>query len=75
MCVCVCVCVCVSGEVLVGTAIPEKGGLGWGGGGGGGGGTMHDQNDFCIKMGSDESRFNVSSVVRASKTVSTDHNF
>ena len=30
----------------------------------------------CIKMGSDESHFNVSLVVRDShKTVSTDHNF
>ena len=24
----------------------------------------HHQNDFCIKMGSDESRFNVSLIVR-----------
>ena len=24
----------------------------------------HHQNDFCIKMGSDESHFNVSSIVR-----------
>ena len=30
----------------------------------------------CIKMGSDESRFNVSLIVRHShKTVSTNHNF
>ena len=36
----------------------------------------HHQNDFCIKMGSDESHFNVS--VRSDgqnhKTVSTNHN-
>ena len=45
----------------------------WGGGGGGGGegGKViylslhcHHQNDFCIKMGSDESHFNVSLNVR-----------
>ena len=37
----------------------------------------HHQNyDSCIKMGSDESHFNVSLIVRDShKTVSTDHNF
>ena len=47
------------------------------GGGGGGGGReiiylslhCHQQNDFCIQMGSDESHFNVQSL----KTVSTDH--
>ena len=48
----------------------------------GGGGIMylslhcHYQNDFCIKMASDESRFNVSLIVRdkvTNKTVSTDH--
>ena len=36
------------------------------------------QNDSCIKVGSDESHFNVSLIVRdkvANKTVSTDHNF
>ena len=36
----------------------------------------HHQNDFCIKMGSDESHFNVS-VGRdgqSHKTVSTNHN-
>ena len=33
----------------------------------------HHQNDFCIKMGSDESHFNVSFIVR--DKVSTDHNF
>ena len=34
------------------------------------------QNDFCIKMGNDESHFTVSLIVRDShKTVSTDHNF
>ena len=38
----------------------------WGGGGGGGGGILylslhsHCQNDLCIKVGSDESHFNVS---------------
>ena len=36
----------------------------------------HHQNDSWIKMGSDESHFNVSLIVRGShKTVSTDHNF
>ena len=37
----------------------------------------HHQNDSCIKMGSDESHFNVSLIVRdkATKTASTDHNF
>ena len=36
----------------------------------------HHQNDFSIKVGSDESHFNVSLIVRDShKTVSTDHNF
>ena len=37
----------------------------------------HHQNDFCIKVGSDESHFNVSLTVRdkVTKTVSTDHNF
>ena len=35
----------------------------------------HHQNDFCIKMGSDESHFNVSvgSDGRSDKTVSTNH--
>ena len=34
----------------------------------------HHQNDFCIKVGSDESRFNVSLIEGQShKTVSTDH--
>ena len=44
----------------------EKGGRGYGGGGGGGGVEIiypslhcHHQNDFCIKMVSDESHFNV----------------
>ena len=39
---------------------------------------FHHQNDFCIKMSSDESHFNVSLIVRDEvtiKTVSTDHNF
>ena len=36
----------------------------------------HHQNDFCIKLGSDESHFNVSLTVRGKVTgqVSTDHN-
>ena len=36
----------------------------------------HHQNDFCIKMGSDESDFNVSvgSDGQSHKTVSTNHN-
>ena len=36
----------------------------------------HHQNDSCIKMGSDESHFNVSFIVRdkSHNTVSTDHN-
>ena len=35
------------------------------------------QNDSCIKMGSDESNFNVSLTIRekSEKTVCTDHNF
>ena len=38
----------------------------------------HHQNDSCIKMGSDESHFNVSLIAMDSeshKTMSTDHNF
>ena len=34
----------------------------------------HHQNDSCIKMGSDESHFNASLIVRDIFTVSTDHN-
>ena len=36
----------------------------------------HHQNDFCIKMGSDESHFNVSvgNDGQSQKTVSTNHN-
>ena len=36
----------------------------------------HHQNDFCIKMGSDESHFNVSvrSDGQSRRTVSTNHN-
>ena len=36
----------------------------------------HHQNDFCIKMGNDESHFNVSvgSDGQSHKTVSTNHN-
>ena len=36
----------------------------------------HHQNDFCIKMGSDESHFNVSvgSDGQSHKTMSTNHN-
>ena len=33
----------------------------------------HHQNDFCVKIGSDESHFNVSLVVR--EAVSSDHKF
>ena len=38
--------------------------------------TCHHQNDSCIKMGSDESHFNVSvgSEGQSHKTVSTNHN-
>ena len=57
----------------------------YGGGGGGGGGEReiiylslhcHHQNDSCIKMGSDESDFNVSvgSDGQSHRTVSTNHN-
>ena len=38
----------------------------------------HHQNDSCIKMGRDESHFNVSLIERGkvtNKTVSTDNNF
>ena len=50
--------------------------------GAGGGGEIvylslhyHHQNDSCMKVGSDESHFNVSLIARDSqKTVSTDHN-
>ena len=36
----------------------------------------HHRNDFCIKVGSDESHFNVSLTVRDKvTTVSTIHNF
>ena len=52
----------------MGTEIP-----GWGGGGVGREKLYlmlhcHHQNDFCIKMGSDESRFNVSLTVRGKAT-------
>ena len=36
----------------------------------------HHQNDFCMKVGSDEGHFNVSLILRDKvtiKTVSTDH--
>ena len=39
--------------------------------------TLSPQNDSCIKMGSDESHFNVSLIVRdkvTNKTVTTNHN-
>ena len=51
----------------------EKGG---GGRGYAGGGHCHHQNDPCIKMGSDESHFNVSvgSDGQIHTTVSTDNN-
>ena len=38
----------------------------------------HQKNDSCIKMGNDESYFDVSFIVRdkiTNKTVSLDHNF
>ena len=36
----------------------------------------HHQNDSCMKMGIDESHFNVSLIVRDNVTrLSTDHNF
>ena len=36
----------------------------------------HHQNDFCLKVGSDESHFNVSLIVRdeVTRQVSTNHN-
>ena len=62
----------------------ERGRRGYGGGGGGVGGTeiiylslrCHHQNDSCIKMGGDESHFNVSvgSDGQSHRTVSTNHN-
>ena len=60
----------------------ERRGGGWGGGGGGKRKIIylslhrHHQNDSWIKMGSDESHFNVSvgSDGQSHKTVSTDHN-
>ena len=64
-CVCVCVCVCVYERVCV--CVCWDGGV-----------VCHHQNDFCIKMGSDESPFNTSLTVRGKVTqdsVSTDHNF
>ena len=50
-------------------------GRGYGGGGRGRLYTCHHQNDSCIKMGSDESHFNVSagSDGQSHKTVSTNH--
>ena len=68
----------------------RDGGKGGRGGGGGKGGWSwgereiiylslhcHHQNDFCIKMGSDESHFNVSvgSDGQSHRTVSTNQNF
>ena len=58
-------------------------GMDWSGGGGGGREIIylslhcHHQNDFCIKMGSDESHFNVSvgSDGQSHKIVSANHNF
>ena len=61
----------------------EKVGRGYGSWGGGGSGEIiylslhcHHQNDSCIKMGSDESHFNVSvgSDGQSHKTVSTNRN-
>ena len=62
--------------------IRDGGELGKGGYGGWGRGRLylslhcHHQNNSCIKMGSDESRFNVSvgSDGKSHKTVSTNHN-
>ena len=60
----------------------EKGGREGGMWGGRGGGIIylslhcHHQNDFCIKVASDESHFNVSLIVRDKVTrLSTNHNF
>ena len=59
----------------------KKGGRGFGGGGERDYipiATCHHQNDSCIKVGSDESHFKVSLIVRDKvtiKTVSTDHKF
>ena len=58
----------------------EKGGRGYGGGGAGeitySSLHCHHQNDSCIKIGSDESHFNVSvgSDGQSHRTVSTNHN-
>ena len=58
----------------------EKGGRGYGGGGRGREIYLslycHHQNDSCIKVGSEESHFNVSvgSDGQSHKTVSTNHN-
>ena len=58
----------------------EKGGRGYGGGGRGRYIPIaihcHHQNDSCIKMGSNESHFNVSvgSDGQSQRTVSTNHN-
>ena len=57
------------------------GGRGYGGGGGGGSEIIylslhcHHQNAFCIKMGNDDSHFNVSvgSDGQSHETVSTNH--
>ena len=61
----------------------EKGGRGYGGWGGGGGEIIylslhcHHQHDLCIKVGTDESHFNVLIMVmgKVTRQVSTDHNF
>ena len=53
--------------------------MGRGYGGGGGGEIIclslhcHHQNDSCIKMGGDESHFNVSLIVRDKVTASINH--
>ena len=68
----------LSPEVLAVTEIPG----GWEKRGGGGGGELyltphcHHQKYLCFKMGSDESRFNVSFVVMGNvhKTESMNHN-
>ena len=72
VCVCVCVraceCVCVRQCVCVGGGGVEKLYLAL---------NCHSENNFCIKMGSDDSHFNVIFIVRgeSQKTISINHNF
>ena len=55
----------------------EKAGGGGGGGAGGRGDYIHchHQNDSCIKIGSDESHFNVSLIVRDKVTSNKPQHF